>query len=49
MSKTARLYLTIDEELERKFREEVAKRLGMKKGNLQLAIEEAIRLWLKGR
>lgn len=43
----ARLYLTINEDLERKFREEVAKRLGMKKGNLQVAIEEAIKLWLK--
>ncbi len=47
MTKTARLYLTIDWDLEKKFREEVAKRLGMKKGNLQVAIEEAIRLWLK--
>ncbi len=47
MVKTARIYLTISEDLERKFREEVAKRLGMKKGNLQIAIEKAIRLWLK--
>jgi len=46
---TARLYLTIDGDLERRFRGEVAKRLGMKKGNLQVAIEEAIKLWLKNK
>jgi hypothetical protein len=45
--KTSRLYLTVDTDLEKRFREEVAKRLGMKKGNLQTAIEEAIRLWLR--
>jgi hypothetical protein len=49
LSDTARLYLTIDSDLEKKFREEVAKRLGMKKGNLQVAIEEAIKLWLKNK
>jgi len=40
------LYLTINEDLEKRFREEIGKRLGMKKGNLQIAIEEAINLWL---
>jgi len=49
LGNTARLYLTINRDLERKFREEVAKRLGMKKGNLQVAIEEAIKLWLKNK
>lgn len=47
LANTTRLYLTINNELEKKFREEVAKRLGMRKGNLQLAIEQAIELWLK--
>jgi len=47
LTKNARLYLTIPEELDRRFREEIAKRLGMRKGNLQLAIEEAIELWLR--
>jgi hypothetical protein len=47
MGDTARLYLTVNSGLEKKFREEVAKRLGMKKGNLQVAIEEAIELWIK--
>ena len=36
----------ISDELEEKFREEVAKRYGMKKGNLTRAIEEAIRNWI---
>jgi len=47
MAGTARLYLTINSDLERRFREEVAKRLGMKKGNLKIAIEEAIEVWIK--
>jgi hypothetical protein len=47
LADTSRLYLTIRSNLEKKFREEVARRLGMKKGNLQIAIEEAIELWLK--
>jgi hypothetical protein len=49
MGTTARLYLTVDRDLERKFREEVARRLGLKKGNLQIAIEEAIKLWIKNK
>jgi hypothetical protein len=49
MTKNARLYLTIPEELDAKFRDEVAKRLGMRRGNLQVAIEEAIQLWLKSK
>jgi hypothetical protein len=47
--RTSRLYLTVDAALEKRFREEVARRLGMKKGNLQAAIEEAIVLWLKNK
>jgi len=49
MGNTARLYLTVDTDLERKFRETVARRLGLKKGNLQIAIEEAIKLWIKNK
>lgn len=49
MTRNARLYLTIHEELDRKFRDEIARRLGMKKGNLQIAIEEAIQLWLRSK
>lgn len=39
----------LPDELEKEFREEVFKQLGMKKGNLTLAIEEAIREWIKSR
>jgi len=38
--------VNLPEELEEEFREEVFKSKGMKKGNLSLAIEEAIRLWI---
>jgi len=42
----AKLNLIIRDDLDTKFREEVFKRKGMKKGNLTEAIEEAIQLWL---
>jgi hypothetical protein len=29
-----------------KFRNEVNRRLGMKKGNIKIAIEEAMRMWI---
>jgi hypothetical protein len=42
-----KLTLTLDDELEKRFRDEVYKRLGMKKGNIQSCIEEAIELWIR--
>jgi len=45
--KPSRLDLTIDPELDKQFRDMVYRRFGMKKGNLRIALEEAIRLWLK--
>jgi hypothetical protein len=42
-----KLNLVICDELDEQFRSEVAKRLGMRKGNLTKAIEQAIDLWLK--
>ena len=39
----AYINLSIDDELDKQFRNEVNKRLGMKKGNLKVAIEEAMR------
>jgi len=42
-----RLNITVSDELEGRFRDEVAKILGFKKGNLNKAIEEAIELWIK--
>jgi hypothetical protein len=45
---TVRLNLTISESLEREFRETVFKRYGLHKGDIQRAVEEAIKLWIKG-
>lgn len=36
----------LSDEQEDEFREEVFKTMGMKKGNLTLAIAEAIRMWM---
>jgi len=44
---TVRINVNLPEELEKRFREEVFKRYGMKKGNIAKAIEEAIRNWIK--
>ncbi len=46
----AYINLSIDDELDKQFRDEVNRRLGMKKGNIKIAIEEAMRMWVeKGR
>lgn len=37
----------LSDELEQKFRDEVYKSKGMKKGNITIAIEEAINLWME--
>lgn len=42
----ARINLVIDDDLDEQFRNEVAKRLGMKKGNIKIAIEEAMIEWI---
>ncbi len=44
-----KLTLTLDDELEKRFRDEIFKRLGMRKGNIQVAIEEAIEMWIKAK
>jgi hypothetical protein len=36
----------LSDELEEKFRNEVFKSKGMKKGNITIAIEEAINMWI---
>ena len=36
----------LSDELEEKFRNEVFKSKGMKKGNITIAIEEAINIWI---
>ena len=48
-SKMGKILVGLDDELEKRFREGVFRRYGMKKGNLTNAISEAIELWLKSR
>lgn len=43
---TVRLNLTVSQELEKQFRDTVFKRYGLHKGDIQRAVEEAIRLWI---
>jgi len=42
-----RINITLPDELEERFRLEVAKRKGMRKGNLGKAVEEALVLWME--
>ena len=41
-----RIDVILPDELEEKFRKEVFERLGMKKGNITEAIEEAVNDWI---
>ncbi|MGA2626829.1 MAG: hypothetical protein ABSF63_07200 [Candidatus Bathyarchaeia archaeon] len=41
-----KLFIVIPDELERRLRLEVVKRLGGKKGDLSAAIEESLKDWL---
>lgn len=43
------LKVTIPDELEKEFREEIFKSKGMKKGNISKAVEEAIQLWIENQ
>jgi predicted transcriptional regulator len=45
----ARITITLNDELDRKLRETVAQTIGFKKGNLQVAIEEALEEWVKSQ
>jgi len=44
---TTRLNLVVDEDFEQKFRRAVFEKYGMKKGNIQKAVEEALEEWMK--
>ena len=41
-----KINLAIDDNLDEKFRVAVAKKKGMRKGNLTKAMEEAMKLWI---
>lgn len=41
-----KMSIDISDELDEQFRETVFNRLGMKRGNLTIAIEEALRDWI---
>ncbi|MEM4577189.1 MAG: hypothetical protein QW701_07115 [Candidatus Nezhaarchaeales archaeon] len=42
-----KLNLTIEDEVERRFREAAFKKFGYKKGSLQKAVEEALNEWIQ--
>ena len=42
-----RIVVELSSELEKQFRDEVARRLGMKKGNIKTDLEEAIKTWIE--
>lgn len=41
-----RIDIILNDKLEKEFREEVFRRLGMKKGNISQAVEEALIIWI---
>ena len=47
MIKMGAIKVILPDDIEEQFRTEVFKSKGMKKGNLTLAIEEAIKMWIE--
>lgn len=47
--KMAKMHLSINDDLDNRFRMAVAKKKGMKKGNLAAAVEEAMKDWIKAK
>jgi hypothetical protein len=43
-----KVLISLPDDLEERFRKEVSKRLGMKKGNLAQAVREALEMWISG-
>ena len=43
----ARINIVISDDIDQKFRKTVADRLGLKKGNIKIAVEEALTDWIK--
>jgi hypothetical protein len=44
-----RINVVISDDVEKELREEVFKGMGMKKGNISIAVEEAIKMWVESR
>ncbi|MGI0058477.1 MAG: ribbon-helix-helix domain-containing protein [Nitrosotalea sp.] len=44
-----RIDIVLSDETELELRQEIVKELGMKKGNISIAIEEAIKLWIASK
>lgn len=44
-----RIDIVLSDEVEKELREEIVKELGMKKGNMSIAIEEAITMWIASK
>jgi hypothetical protein len=44
-----RIDIVISDGIEEKLRQEVFKSMGMKKGNMSIAVEEAIKMWIESR
>lgn len=44
-----RIDIVLSDETEKELREEIVKELGMKKGNMSIAIEEAIKMWISSK
>lgn len=42
-----KINISLDDDVEEKFREAIYQRMGMKKGNISKALEEAILQWVK--
>lgn len=42
-----RITITLNDELDKKLRQTVSDTIGFKKGNLQVAIEDALEEWIK--
>lgn len=42
-----KINISLDDDVEEKFRKAVFQRMGMKKGNISKALEEAIEHWIK--
>ena len=47
IDKMGAIKVILPEDLEEQFRTEVFKSKGMKKGNITIAIEEAVKMWIK--